>query len=137
MEKLVLALVGSMLVMLFLAAGCSKEVEVNAYLNQQVRLPVGKTAIITNEDLSIKFEQVTDDSRCPAGATCVWAGEAKCQTMVTLKGVSSPLVLTVSGSSESPTVFEGYTFTINLEPYPQAGLTIDKTNYVMVLKVTK
>lgn len=136
MKKLVLALVGLMLIALFLAAGCAKEVKVNAYLNQQVRLPVGQTAIIANEDLSIKFEEVTTDSRCPTGVQCVWAGEAKCQTTVTLKGVSSPLVLTVSGGSESPTVFEGYTFTINLEPYPQAGLTIDKTNYVMVLKVT-
>lgn len=137
MKKLVLALVSLMLIALFLAAGCSKEVVVNAYLNQQVRLPVGKTAIITNEDLSIKFEQVTADSRCPAGAACVWAGEAKCQTTVTLKGVSSPLVLTVAGSSESPNVFEGYTFNINLEPYPQVGQTIDKTGYVMVLIVTK
>ena len=137
MNKLVLAMLGLMLFALFFVAGCSKEVEVNAYLNQQVRLPVGQTAIITNEDLSVKFEEVITDSRCPTGVQCVWAGEAKCQTTVTLKGVSTPLVVTVSGSSVSPNVFEGYTFTINLEPYPQAALTIDKTNYVMVLKVTK
>ena len=137
MKKIVLIMVGLILLSLPLATACSKDVAVKAYLNQQIRLPVGQTVVINGEGLSLKFEEVTADSRCPTGVQCIWVGEAKCQTTVTLKEKSSPLVLTVNGGSDSPTVFEGYTFKVNVEPYPQAGTTIDKASYVMVLTVTK
>jgi hypothetical protein len=137
MRKIVLILGGTLLIALSLVTACSKDNEVPAFLNQQIRLSGGQTAVISSEGLTIKFEEVTNDSRCPTGVTCIWAGEAKCQTTITLNGASSPLVLTVTGSSDSPTVFEGFTFTANVEPYPQAEKTIDKQSYVLVLKITK
>ena len=102
-----------------------------------IRLPIGQTATIKDEGLQINFEAVTADSRCPQGVTCIWAGEAKCQTAITLNKTTTPLILTVSGSSLNQTVFEGYTFNFNLEPYPQAQQTIDKNSYVLVMKITK
>jgi hypothetical protein len=108
-----------------------------AALNEEFRLLIGETAAITGEGLLIKFEAVTADSRCPQGVTCIWAGEAKCQTIVTLNKTTTPLILTVSGSSISQTVFEGYTLNFNLEPYPQAQQTIAKNSYVLVMKITQ
>ncbi len=139
MRKIVLIMVGLLLsfMSLFIINACSKQGEVKANLNQQIRLPVGQTLVVNAEDLALKFVEVISDSRCPTGVQCVWAGEAKCQTTLTLKGVSSPLVLTVSGGSDSPTVFQGYTFKVNVEPYPQAGKTLDKASYIMVLTVIK
>ena len=37
----------------------------------------GKEAKVEGEDLKIAFVSVAEDSRCPEGATCVWAGNAR------------------------------------------------------------
>jgi len=139
MKNLILTLFITILLVGLFITGCSNNnaAIVKADLNQEFRLPVGQTATINGEDLSIMFKEVTNDSRCPTGVTCIWAGEAKCQTEVKFKGNSSSLILTISGSSNTPTVFESYTFTSNVEPYPKAEQTIDKNSYVLILKVTK
>ena len=66
--KKTLALVGFIVVTLLLAAvsfSCTSEVNVKASLGEEFTLPVGKTADIDSEDLSIQFIKVTADSRCP------------------------------------------------------------------------
>ena len=41
-----------------------------------VSLRVGEQKTVASR-LKIHFLEVTDDSRCPVGTTCVWAGNAK------------------------------------------------------------
>jgi len=43
---------------------------------QQVSLRQGDQKTVAKR-LTIRFLEVTDDSRCPEGTTCVWAGNAK------------------------------------------------------------
>jgi hypothetical protein len=139
MVKFFLLMVGLITLLVLLPAACSGATtgEVKAALNQEFRLSPGETASLAAEGLKIKFESVTADSRCPQGVTCIWAGEAKCQTTVTLNKTTVPLVLTVSGSSPSQTAVEGYTLSYNLTPYPQAQQTIEKSAYILVMKVIK
>jgi len=33
-------------------------------------------------ELTVRFLSVTDDSRCPRDATCVWAGEVKIRLLI-------------------------------------------------------
>jgi hypothetical protein len=139
MIKLILLCVGLMTLLVLFPSACSSGTvnEPAAFLNQDFRLPVGGKIAITGEGINLKFEAVTSDSRCPQGVTCIWAGEAKCQLSVTMNKTVEPLVLTVSGSSLSQTVFKGYTFNFNLEPYPKAQQTIDKNSYVLNMKITR
>ena len=44
--------------------------------SSNVSLRVGEQKTVVSR-LKIHFLEVTDDSRCPAGTTCVWAGNAK------------------------------------------------------------
>jgi hypothetical protein len=37
----------------------------------------GEEVKVEGEDLRLTFVSVTDDSRCPEGATCVWAGNGR------------------------------------------------------------
>jgi hypothetical protein len=138
-KKLISTIIGLITLLSLSAAACSGGTagEIKATLNEELRLPVGETAAIVGEGLEIKFEEVTNDSRCAQGVTCIWAGEAKCRTALTLNKTITPLVLTVSGSSLSQAVFEGYTLNFNLDPYPKAGQTIDINSYVLVMKITK
>lgn len=139
MTRLFILIIGLISSLAVLATACSGEKarEIQADLNQEFRLPVGQTASINGESLKIKFETVVADSRCALGVECIWAGEAQCQTQVVFNQVEAPLILTVSGSSISQSVYDGYNLVFNLEPYPQAGQTIDPAGYVLVLKVTR
>jgi hypothetical protein len=57
-----------------------KPVEVPQIL---VRIPLGETAQLG--DVSVKFNEVLEDSRCPKDVTCIWAGRARVQLEVTMK----------------------------------------------------
>jgi hypothetical protein len=45
-------------------------------LGQSFRLARGKTAEVQGRGVRVRFEEVLDDSRCPARVQCVWAGDA-------------------------------------------------------------
>ena len=45
------------------------------------KVPLGETATVN--DIKIEFLEVVEDSRCPKGTTCVWAGQAKIKLWVT------------------------------------------------------
>jgi hypothetical protein len=139
--KRILFLIGFLIVPVLLSTGCLP-VNTNVIktsLNQEFTLPVGQTAVINGEDLSLKFERVTTDSRCAKGNTCIWAGEAKCQVQVKHNEVSSSVVFTIPGSSEGTArnFIDGYTASFNLEPYPEAGKQIAESDYALLLKITK
>jgi hypothetical protein len=107
--------------------------------NTPFKLPVGKTARLENEDLSLQFIAVTADSRCPTGVECIWAGEAKCQLRITQKGNSQETVLTQSGSSASAveSLVPNYRMSFQLYPYPRAGEQIKSGDYFLSMTLTK
>ena len=49
----------------------------DARVKDGIFIKEGKEAKVEGEDLKIGFVPVADDSRCPEGATCVWAGNAR------------------------------------------------------------
>ena len=55
-------------------------------LGQSFRLARGKTAEVQGRGLRIRFEDVLEDSRCPAGVQCVWAGDARVVLRLTQSG---------------------------------------------------
>lgn len=137
MKKILL--LGFLVVLGLVIAGCAKsnpnEIQVTA--NTNFDLGVGKTAIVKGENISIRFDSVTEDSRCPTGVTCIWAGQAKCNMSVIVKGVTTPVVLTQSGGSEGNMQgFAGkYQVSFILNPYPKAGSQIKPQDYVLSMKL--
>jgi hypothetical protein len=47
-----------------------------ASLDSSFQLSHNQTAVVESESLSVKFLNVTEDSRCPVGVKCIWAGQA-------------------------------------------------------------
>ncbi len=117
----------------------TKTSEVTANLGQGFTLKVGQTASIAGEDLKIKFVQVVTDSRCPTGATCIWAGEASCLLEVTLSGSTKQVIITQPGLSKAPSQseFSNYTLSYNIQPYPVLNKQVDKSQYTLSLRVDK
>ena len=54
-----------------------QKITINTSLDSSFQLMHDQTAIIESEDLSVKFANVSEDSRCPVGVVCVWPGQAK------------------------------------------------------------
>jgi hypothetical protein len=112
---------------------------VKADLGQKVTLRIGQTAQIESEQLSIRFNGISGDSRCPGGVTCVWAGEVNCDVTVTYKGSSADITLTQSGLTEPPAeeTYQEYRLIFSVEPYPEAGKQISPADYRLILTVNK
>jgi hypothetical protein len=103
-------------------------------LNVIFELKSQQYAEIPEEHLRITFLEVSEDSRCPADVTCVWAG------MVNLKfNISQDQEKEITLSSNNiTTVFDKYQIQlIDVKPYPVSTKTIKAEDYIAILKVTK
>ena len=125
--------------MLFSLIGCSSlPGQVDSELGKKFTLAINQTAVIKSDNLSIKFVDI-NDSRCPTGATCIWAGEAR--AFVEINGnTGSNISLTEGGGSangsENATI-GAYTFVFHVRPYPALSHPLTKTEYRLDLTVTK
>src|ERR1041384_6590460 len=52
-------------------------------LGQEFELRIGQRAVIRKTNLTLRFVTVPEDSRCPSDVTCVWAGNARVELLVT------------------------------------------------------
>jgi hypothetical protein len=133
----VVCLVTFVLLLTIAGASCTAN-KINASLGQEFTLPVGKTAVVTGESLSIKFVKVTGDSRCPEGVQCIQAGDVKCQILIEYLQSQSVVVLTQLGGNDiNKEVYNKYTINFRVEPYPEYGKQIASSDYQLVMTVTK
>ena len=120
-----------------LLAGCSNSVK--ALLDNQFTLAPGQSASIASESMDIKFIGVTQDSRCPTGVDCFWAGQVICNIELIKDGNKNQVTLTESAGSGLATgyTFQNYKITFSVSPYPVAGKTIAKGDYRLSVTVNK
>ena len=126
---------------LILLIGCTASTaKIEAKLGQEFSLCIGATANITGENISLKFLELIGDSRCPKNVTCVWRGEARCMLEISKPNVTSSasqLEITTFGLSGQPAtvMYEAYKIAFRVEPYPEAGKSIAKSDYRLVMTV--
>jgi hypothetical protein len=135
MTKYVMAIFTA--IALLISTACGKPAPLEARLDVEFTLSPGQMANIATENLSLKFVELVSDSRCPTGATCIWAGEASCLLEITTAQSTYQKVLTQSGGSVSKSVVGDYEISFAVEPYPEMGKQIDKKDYRLKLTVKK
>ncbi|MBP7776307.1 MAG: hypothetical protein KA371_04210 [Acidobacteria bacterium] len=102
-------------------------------------LRIGESFTAPGTRTVVTVENVSDDSRCPADADCVWAGDAT----VTLRvqpaaGPAEHLALHVSDASSHSATAGGLRLRlVRLDPEPRAGQSINREQYVVAISVTK
>lgn len=114
-----------------------------AYARQSTQkrlvLGVGQKRTVADFGMKIKFLDVIEDSRCPEGRACVWAGNAKVRISV-WTGRQRPLVLEVN-STLKPQVVNYGRYEIRLaalEPRPTGDNAQPATNsYIATFTVRK
>ncbi len=107
----------------------------------------GENKFLKEYDMNVTFKGISEDSRCPKGVNCIWAGVAIAQ--VEVMGVATrPMVLNLATEEnegrkhQRSSSFNGYTVTLaEVTPYPESvngakalagkyriGITITKEN---------
>ena len=108
-----------------------------AQTTQQITLLAGKEKTATRSKLKIKFVSV-EDSRCPQGVDCIWAGNAKVTIKVTnRKGESKTFDLNTNLETKA-VKFDGYEIKLgSVTPYPKANVPNNANGYTASFTVTK
>jgi hypothetical protein len=109
-----------------------------ARLGHEFTLKVGEQVIIKKGGLKISLSAVAEDSRCPKGVTCIWAGNGRIIIRISKgNGRTVPLEFN-TGVEPKQHRFQGYDIKlVGLNPYPQKDLPIKRDAYVATLLVNK
>ena len=106
-------------------------------LGQPFRLAVGESVSVQGASFVLGFEQVLDDSRCPADVQCVWAGDARLRAWARLDAEPRRDV-ELHTLQPNPTVVERFRVEVKaLEPFPYSNVRIDPRGYVVTLLITR
>ena len=124
--------------LLLLTSSCVAGNEVKAHLGEEFSLKSGQIAVISNENLKIEFVEVTEDSRCPKGATCIWEGRAAALVEISTDWSTQRLELTEPGLTDAPAreTFKEYDITYKVEPYPEVGKEISADEYRLLITIS-
>lgn len=109
-------------------------------LDQPFTLHTGQA--ITAEGLTVRFDGVIEDSRCPTKVVCAWSGRASVNVMI--KRANQPELAYILSTRSSPTPTErlfylDYTLTLSdVTPRPEEpGSTIPADQYAATFIVTR
>ncbi len=105
-------------------------------LGQPFQLPAGKTTALPSEKIRITFDRVKEDSRCPSGVQCVWAGQAV--IVVALLPPVGGLVSKDLTLGPTPVTIDSFQIELRaLDPSPTADGPVAPSAYVATLVVTR
>ena len=105
-------------------------------LDQEFKLKIGESAKASGEGLEVEFDSVTDDSRCPKGVTCVWAGNAKVLLKVKKDtGKAADVELNTNINPKTSRYLEYELRLKELKPYPEINTPIKSSDYEVTLTV--
>lgn len=118
-----------------LALSCDKTKDGQFSLGEHFELAYGATATCTCDSLSVKFQKVVEDSRCPSDVECVWAGRIVIELEVVIDGVAQTVTLS-SENNEEPATVGNYVITMGaVTPYPVSTVVIQPGEYKVDLLI--
>lgn len=109
---------------------------VSAKKAEEISVKVNETSSAKG-GVRVRFVEMVEDSRCPTGTDCIWAGNARIKIRVTKNGRSKVLELNSNLDPRMP-VFAGHSFELKgLTPEPRSNIRINRFGYVAKIEVKK
>lgn len=107
-----------------------------------IRLVEGQSTFLKDKNLNVKFVKISEDSRCPQKAQCIWAGSATAQLEV-MATTSRPQTINLTvgalkGEQQRNANVLGYNVSLEtVYPTPATDLGTEKLagKYVIDIKV--
>jgi hypothetical protein len=107
-----------------------------APLNREVTLAPGETVALEGASLSVRFNRITGDNRCPADALCVLGGSADVSVTAISDRATREHVLRTGDMQ--PVRHDDFTIAlVRVSPYPFSAQTIEPAEYRVTLTVTR
>ncbi len=104
----------------------------------EVKLRVAQEKTAPGTAIKIKFMKVVEDSRCPEGVNCIWAGVAKIKIQLRKTGKPAKEFELNTNQMDKSITFEGHTIKlVALTPYPKSGTATNSAAYSAILTITK
>ncbi len=118
------------------AAACTSSTDLA--LDRATPLPINARIDVAGAPFTVHFAGVSQDSRCPRNAMCVWAGDAVALVDLLAPGDSVRVALhSNAAAGPASATFHEYVVTlVSLDPLPNAGTPIDSAAYVATLRVS-
>jgi hypothetical protein len=113
-----------------------------AQVNREFKIDLNETAILPDENIWVKFNEVTEDSRCPINVQCIWAGRAKIVVNIWKDSQNIGDFVLTTGSGSPALAVENFATNYNikcidLQPAPISGSKTQKLAYSAALVISK
>jgi len=132
------ALISAGAIVAVLASCAAVEPTIAAEPGVAFSLPVGKTAVINGNGTRIRFDEVRNDSRCPADVTCVWAGDAEVVVTISRNGsLDDSRILSFIQPKNETTSGDLRIHLVDLAPVPRQSDGSAPRAYVVQLVVSR
>jgi hypothetical protein len=121
------------------AASATTPTSATANIGEPFELAPGQVAPIAGTSVQVRFDRVTDDSRCPTEVQCVWEGDATVVLALDDKS-SDPDTRDLHTSRRYAREAQYHGLVIRLEdvkPYPRTSDRIPAGDYRITLLVEK
>ena len=111
---------------------------VSAKDDAPIQVRVGKQKKFSRSKINVKFVSLVEDSRCPEGTNCVWAGNAKIKVMISRgSGAGETFEINTNLGAKGAT-FGGYAINLtDLTPTPKADVKINANSYTATFAATR
>ncbi len=107
-------------------------------VDQEFTLKVGQSARSEDSGFKITFASVKEESRCPKGVTCVWAGNAKILVEISKDAAGSTSFELNTNINPRSGRYLGYELSLDkLDPYPKADEQLKQSQYEATLVLRK
>lgn len=107
----------------------------------QFQLKVSQSFLLKTDGIKITFLNITSDSRCPSGVTCIWQGKSTSLVNVVKNNQNIGNFNLTSMVGQKNTVVQianGYFMHIvNVEPYPLSSKKIQLSDYIVTFLIIK
>jgi len=124
----------SLIVLPLLILGCQNSItSVNPEIGKTFKINLCQTLEFQGADLRVTFEELLEDSRCPEGVTCVWAGNGR--VSIKLNELQAELNTYLDPKSIDLSGYEIELF--SLAPYPKINNEIEQEEYILEMMVTE
>ncbi len=106
-------------------------------INAEIVLGPGQVRSVNGADLSIRFEQVVGDNRCPGDAICILGGSATVRILVQGPGSASERYDLTTGEMRPAQHRDVRIELVEVTPYPFASMPFDPSEYRVKLRITR
>ena len=93
---------------------------------------------LSNADkkIAICVDSVNNDSRCPTGTVCVWAGDATVRFSMLVNNTKKTFALHTNSTFQTDTIIDNYKIKLSsLTPYPSTASDIKEEDYTAEILV--